>query len=175
MRGQINNGYRIAFSNKLLLGKIAAKVGMNREKILKYINHCITEYGLFQADKEWFWSDSFLDRMEEYKQLTERRREAGRRGAQARWQGEETNNNAIDSNSKSMVLNGNRIPNRGKPKKFDSIPKQNDSHSPMHSSIHTSIQALGEKSQDGEASPPATAEEIAAILAGNKTANHPRP
>ncbi len=95
-----------------------------------FIRDCINEYkdgesgnGLFNADKNSFWSESFMRRMQKYENIKQKRSEAGKKAMQSRW-GKQTNNKPITNLSKKTIkgfMNNNK-----KAKKITNVIKKNN-------------------------------------------------
>lgn len=82
-----------------------------------YINDCINEYvgtsenGLFNTDNKYFWSESLLQRMSKVEEIREKRKAAGKKGLEKRWNKNEENKNEkkkklklfMTKNSKSIA------------------------------------------------------------------------
>lgn len=82
LRGE--EGYAIPFKNKLLIGKIAGNLNITKDKFLKFISDCCSEYYLFVCDDDKFWSSSLHRRMGEFEVIRQKRRESGRVGGRNR-------------------------------------------------------------------------------------------
>jgi len=75
-------GYKIPISGKYAIAGYASEFGVDTEKLSNFINDCVSEFGLFQTDGEYLWSNSLLRRMQEYEDVRAKNREA----AFKRWQ-----------------------------------------------------------------------------------------
>jgi len=53
--------------------------------VAQYIDDCINRFELLSSDGEYFWSDSLVRRIEIREEQKEKKREAGRKGAENRW------------------------------------------------------------------------------------------
>jgi hypothetical protein len=91
------------------------------------INTCITE-GLFVSDGDKFWSESLKRRKSKYKEMKEKKAEAGRKGMAKRWGKQENDNNVITDdntvitkNNKGNEIKGNEI-KLNKTKEVNKIP-----------------------------------------------------
>lgn len=69
--------------------KIETGAGVNIEQ---FIQDCISEYketeqgdGLFNTDGKYFWSESLLKRMTKMEEVSNKRKQAGRKGLEKRW------------------------------------------------------------------------------------------
>ena len=93
----------------------AIKINTNTSiDVEKYISDCIHEYELFAVseDEESFYSCSLKRRMAIKDEKKLRRSEAGKKGAEKRWNesnNSEENNNAIKKDSNAIKENGNAI------------------------------------------------------------------
>ena len=84
----------------------------------KFINDCINEYtdgetgnGLFNANNNLFWSESFLRRMQKYEDLKEKRSQAGKKAMQNRWGNEQNYNKVITKKQRKIkgISKNNKI------------------------------------------------------------------
>lgn len=50
-----------------------------------FVNSCINDYELFQSDGDYFWAESLVRRMNIKEEKRKKRSEAGKKGAQKRW------------------------------------------------------------------------------------------
>lgn len=84
----------------------------------KFINDCINEYtdgetgnGLFNANNNLFWSESFLRRMQKYEDLKEKRSQAGKKAMQNRWGNKQNYNKVITKKQKKIkgISKNNKI------------------------------------------------------------------
>jgi uncharacterized phage protein (TIGR02220 family) len=64
------------------------------------INTCIQE-NLFQTEGDLFWSESLVRRKEKFREVREKRSEAGKKGAAKRWGDNESNSKAMAEPSQS--------------------------------------------------------------------------
>lgn len=64
--------YRLRLNAKLLAKELYA----DQEEIKYFIDDCIDKYELFESDGKCFWSPSFINRMNAYDNVCEKRREA---------------------------------------------------------------------------------------------------
>jgi hypothetical protein len=90
------------------------------------INTCLTEE-LFVSDGERFWSDSLLRRKNKFKELKDKKSEAGRKGMAKRWGKDNSvitdDNNVITKDNKGKESKGNKIKEKER-KEYTSSPKQ---------------------------------------------------
>ena len=84
----------------------------------KFINDCINEYtdgetgnGLFNANNNLFWSESFLRRMQKYEDLKEKRSQAGKKAMQNRWGNKQNYNKVITKKQRKIkgISKNNKI------------------------------------------------------------------
>lgn len=93
----------------------AIKINTNTEiDVEKYINDCITEYGLFERsdDGKYFYSASLKRRMKIMEDKKVARSAAGKKGAEKRWNENNNsieNSNAIKNNSNAIEENSNAM------------------------------------------------------------------
>lgn len=73
------------------------------------VNDCIDKYELFESDNNEFWSNSLMKRMQIKEQKRKKKAEAGRKGAQKRWNKEE--NIADEKQSDSTAIDNQWEPN----------------------------------------------------------------
>jgi hypothetical protein len=76
--------YRLKFS-KLVFHALAAAFQITAEDSESFIKDCIGTFELFQSDGEYFWSNSLTRRMEHLESKRQKRADAGRLGAETRW------------------------------------------------------------------------------------------
>lgn len=71
----------------------------------------IKDFGLFEYDDEYFWSASFLDRMNKRKEITEAKSRAGKKGMKSRYGNsqEEQNPNTVITENKSVITKNNSV------------------------------------------------------------------
>jgi hypothetical protein len=78
--------------------------------VTEFIDACVERFELFESDGEFFWSPSLLRRMKCLDKMKEKRSEAGKKGAKARW----VNSNAITEVSGAMAKDGKGKERKGK-------------------------------------------------------------
>lgn len=78
--------YKMEMRSKYAYHAFASQMQCEPEKAQEFIRDCIHEFGLFKSDETCFWSDSLLRRMEK----RDKKSEAARRSAEARWSKEST-------------------------------------------------------------------------------------
>lgn len=76
-----SSDYRLKMSGKYAIATLAQELGADPERLKEFIQDCIEEFELFQADDDYFWSPSLLRRMRAYDEMIDKRREA----ANTRW------------------------------------------------------------------------------------------
>ncbi len=91
------------------------------EKLEKFIDDCIKKYELFEADKEYFWSKTLLNRLSIRDEKTIKLRDAGIKGAERRWGSDSHPNGEANGHP-----NGNEI--KGKEIKGKEIKKKKDKY-----------------------------------------------
>jgi len=82
-RLRINGQYSIKIYSKELECDV--------DEVEQFIQDCIREedmggFGLFKSDGKYFWAESLHRRMEHRNEIRQKRAEAGKKGAMARWQ-----------------------------------------------------------------------------------------
>jgi len=70
------------------------------------INTCITEQ-LFISDGENFWSDSLRRRKTKYREMKDKRSEAGKKGMAKRW-GKQQNDNTVITDDNTVITKNNK-------------------------------------------------------------------
>lgn len=70
-------GYKLKRKGKYL----AKELDATTDQLTQFINDCIDDYELFDADDKYFWSPSMIRRMAAYNKVVETKRAA----ANARW------------------------------------------------------------------------------------------
>jgi DnaD/phage-associated family protein len=123
------DGYRLDMQSKYAWNAYAQQMGCSCiEDAKKFIMDCIEEFGLFESDGKYFWSNSLLKRMQKRQEVAEKRRKA----AEARW-GKTQENQGVsgsdDSNEMQMdsTSNANAMQTRcskGKESKYKSKGKE---------------------------------------------------
>jgi len=108
--------YKFSLKNKYFLSSLAIDLGIDREKLDKFLNDCICEFELFKTDGEFVWSESLLERMYKRESIKQKRSEAGKKGAAEKWQTDGKNGK---EDGKAIANNKNIIANDGKNEKTD--------------------------------------------------------
>lgn len=103
-----HDGYKLR-RNKMTYNAIAMAMLCDTNSTENFVNSCIHEYELFDADEEYFWSESLNRRMKFKDEKTAKRAEAGKKGAEIRWKNDK--NKQTDSNAMANVSqpHGNAI------------------------------------------------------------------
>jgi hypothetical protein len=73
--------YKLKYAGKYGIKTLAQEMRAEPERLKEFIDDCINEFELFQADDKYFWSPSFLRRMSAYNQVIETKKQA----ALSRW------------------------------------------------------------------------------------------
>jgi hypothetical protein len=85
---------------------IAVSYNIDITVLESVINTCITEE-LFVSDGESFWSDSLIKRKSKYKELKEKKSEAGRKGMSKRW-GNQQKDNTVITDDNTVITENNK-------------------------------------------------------------------
>ena len=75
--------YKLKLTGKYAIPTLAKELDAEPEMLKEFISDCINEFDLFESDEKYFWSNSFLRRMDAYDTVVGKRRQA----ANARWNG----------------------------------------------------------------------------------------
>lgn len=75
---------------------IAMEMLCDAEKVEKFINSLVNDYELLASDGDFFWSESLLRRMGIKEEKRKKKVEAGRKGAQKRWNEPEKKGNGTE-------------------------------------------------------------------------------
>lgn len=86
--------YKLDMQSKYSFNAFAMQLYADSTKVKDFIMDCINEFGLFESDGSFFWSNSLLRRMEKKKKVSESRANA----ANKRW----NNANVSKSNADAM-------------------------------------------------------------------------
>ena len=80
--------YRLKLNGGNIKG-MSLSLNISAKKLEKFINDCIDKYKLFAKDKsgQYFYAESLLKRLNKRDDITNRLKEAGYKGAEARWGG----------------------------------------------------------------------------------------
>jgi hypothetical protein len=73
--------YKLKLTGKYAISTLAKELDADPDRLKQFIDDCINEFDLFQADDRYFWSPSLLRRMKSYDEVVNKRREA----ANSRW------------------------------------------------------------------------------------------
>lgn len=85
---------------------IAVSYNIDITVLQNVINTCITE-DLFVSDGVKFWSESLVRRKGKYKELKEKKAEAGRKGMAKRW-GNQQNDNTVITDDNTVITKNNK-------------------------------------------------------------------
>ena len=77
-------GYQLKMC-QYVTNALAMAMLCEEQEAAAYIDDCINKFELFASDGEYFWSESLRRRMSQKDAKREKRAEAGKKGAQARW------------------------------------------------------------------------------------------
>jgi hypothetical protein len=107
--------------NKNSFRSLAYELNIKPDEVKTFIEDCVKEYELFFIDEQNFLcSESFLNRMETYNDMKEKKSIAGKKGAKKRWQNNSTaitlpmakhekSDSAITENGKEKEMKENEI------------------------------------------------------------------
>ena len=98
-----SEGYKLDMHSKYAFNAFALQLHGDSNRIEEFINDCINEFNLFDADETHFWSASLLRRME----IREQKSEARRKAAKARWDKEKQPSEGNGENAQSMQMHSN--------------------------------------------------------------------
>lgn len=89
---------------------IAVSYNIDITVLESVINTCLTEE-LFSSDGEKFWSDSLIRRKNKYKEIKDKKSEAGKKGMAKRWSNKDSNNTVITDDNTVITKDnkGNEI------------------------------------------------------------------
>ena len=109
------DGYKLPLRT---LGGIALSMNITKEFLIEFLD-AVVELDLVQQDEKYFWSDTLIQRMEIREETRNKRAEAGRLGAQARWGKKEIEDEVEQksSNAISKAVAPNAKERKGKEKK----------------------------------------------------------
>lgn len=85
--------YKLDMQSKYSFNAFAMQLHADSTKIKEFITDCINEFGLFESDGAFFWSNSLLRRMEKKKKVSESRSNA----ANKRWSNANASKNDADA------------------------------------------------------------------------------
>lgn len=68
--------YKLRINGKYDIQSISQEVGTTPEILTQFFDDCVNEFGLFESDGQYVWSESMLRRMATYNEVCEKRREA---------------------------------------------------------------------------------------------------
>lgn len=110
-----SEGYKLDMHSKYAFNAFALQLQADSKKLEGFVNDCIHEFNLFDADDTHFWSASLLRRMN----IREQKSEARRKAAKARWDKEKQPKETEEENARNMQMhsNGNANAMQGKESK----------------------------------------------------------
>jgi hypothetical protein len=121
------DGYKLKHA-KWVTNAIAMELLCEPNSSEKFVNSLINDYELLSSDGEFFWSESLMRRMNLKEEKRQKRVEAGKKGAQKRWNGndsEQQDGNAIDmlkqSHNNAIAKDGKGKESKGKESKVKHI------------------------------------------------------
>ena len=100
------------------LGGIALSMNLEKTFLIDFID-ALVEFDLLQKDEKHFWSDTLISRMEIREEKRQKRADAGRLGARARWGNKDDDDQEEDSIAIAKPLAKNAKERKGKEKKGD--------------------------------------------------------
>lgn len=89
------------------------------------VSRLINDYGLFEKDDEYFWSESVLNRCQKREEISKARSIAGQKGNEARW-GTQNEDDFIENESQKIAKNRKRIANASQANRKKSQIKENN-------------------------------------------------
>jgi hypothetical protein len=95
---------------------IATECQLTAEKMKEFILDCISEFELFKADDQYFWSESLNRRMKIKDEKLEQKRKAGKKGAKARWGSKDKDEEKQKDSTANGTANNSDITKNGKGK-----------------------------------------------------------
>lgn len=112
--------YKLDMQSKYSFNAFAMQLYADSTKIKEFITDCINEFGLFESDGAFFWSNSLLRRMEKKKKVSESRSNA----ANKRWGNANASKNDADAmQTDAKESKGKESKRNKKESKKDSTPK----------------------------------------------------
>lgn len=99
--------YKLDMQSKYSFNAFAMQLYAESTRIKDFITDCINEFGLFESDGAYFWSNSLLRRMEKKKKVSKKRSDA----ANKRW------NNANASKNDADAMQNDAKESKGKESK----------------------------------------------------------
>lgn len=75
------DGYKLDMRSKYAYHAFASQMQCEAEEAQCFIKDCVSEFGLFESDEQWFWSASLVRRMRDREEKSEK----ARNSANARW------------------------------------------------------------------------------------------
>ncbi|MCC3381939.1 DUF4373 domain-containing protein [Paenibacillus farraposensis] len=111
-----DSDYKLDMQSKYSFNAFALQLYADSTKIQSFIMDCINEFGLFESDGAFFWSNSLLRRMEKKKKISESRSNA----ANKRW------NNANASKTDAGAMQNDAKESKGKESKRNKKESKKD-------------------------------------------------
>lgn len=75
----------------------------------KFVGDCVETFELFDSDGEFFWSNSLNRRLEKRDEKSVKRSEAGKKGAEKRWNNARSKGKPKQAHGKAMASDSNKI------------------------------------------------------------------
>lgn len=112
-----SEGYKLDLKSKYTWNAFALQLHCDSNRIEEFVNDCIQEFSLFEADDCHFWSPSLLRRME----FREQKSKARSKAAKARWDKEKraSNDTPVDAENMQMHSKSNANAMQGKESKVN--------------------------------------------------------
>lgn len=111
-------GYKLKHT-QWVTNAIAMELLCEANSAEKFVNSCITEFELFTSDGEYFWSESLIRRMNLKEEKRKKKVEAGKKGAQKRWENGESEAKPKQSDSTAITQHGKGKESKGKESKVN--------------------------------------------------------
>lgn len=113
--------------NKMTYNAIAMAMLSDVMAVENFVMAMLSDYELLLTDGEYFWSDSLIKRMEKKEQNRKKRSDAGKKGAESRWNNGNNNGNAMAIASDVIATASGIMANDGKGKKGEEIKESIES------------------------------------------------
>lgn len=91
------DGYLLPINTKYSYLSLAQQMGCDKKSCTKFITDCLEEFDLFERNEDYFWSASFLSRMQKVDELRQTRRDA----INSRWDKVRAKKESKDNKSKT--------------------------------------------------------------------------
>lgn len=117
-----SEGYKLDLRSKYTWNAFALQLQAESKRVEQFVQDCIHEFDLFEADDNHFWSPSLLRRMEIREQISESRRKASK----VRWDKEKQSSDEALIDAKGMQMHSNADANgmQGKERKVKEREKK---------------------------------------------------